>query len=242
MIGPIAARYPTVLAIRRSIADTRQAIGISLVELGRPREAVVEYRLALPIYEGMVEENRTVAIYRERLAACLNSMALVQDMLGDRPAAVSNYELSIVMREQLAREDPSTLLHQYMLADSFGSYADYLRRVGDRDGARENYRRALEVLRKVPSGNVIERYNRACYLAQYADLLPRVADRPTPAEASQSRVLLDEAMTNLRGAVRSGFGSSSLLDNDHNLDILRGRDDFRAMRQDLSFPSEPFAR
>jgi hypothetical protein len=52
----------------------------------------------------------------------------------------------------------------------------------------------------------------------------------------------DEAMAVLRRAIAAGFRDASRLASDPELIPLRSRADFQALRMDLEFPANPFAR
>ena len=56
------------------------------------------------------------------------------------------------------------------------------------------------------------------------------------------RALEEQAMDDLRRAIKGGFSESLTLRQDHCLDRLRGRDDFRLLMLDLAFPKDPFTR
>jgi serine/threonine protein kinase len=70
-------------------------------------------------------------------------------------------------------------------------------------------------------------YNAACYRAVTAAVL-RATDQ-SPAGAKQSAAEADRAMDWLRQAVSAGYDNGALLKKDHDLDVLRERDDFRKL-------------
>jgi hypothetical protein len=61
-----------------------------------------------------------------------------------------------------------------------------------------------------------------------------------PAGRDDTLPFADRALDALRRAVTAGFRNAANRD-DHDLDPLRDRPDFRLLLMDLAFPAEPFA-
>jgi eukaryotic-like serine/threonine-protein kinase len=60
-------------------------------------------------------------------------------------------------------------------------------------------------------------------------------------DSAAVRVLEDEALNDLRRAIKAGFSEPMTLRQDHCFDRLRNRPEFRVLMMDAIFPTEPFA-
>ena len=80
-------------------------------------------------------------------------------------------------------------------------------------------------------------------LARYHALLSGVLDRPGSGSSSaEGAAAADRAMRRLREAVAAGFHNLAQMRTEPDLDVLRGRDDFRLLLLDSAFPPDPFVR
>ena len=85
----------------------------------------------------------------------------------------------------------------------------------------------------------IDLYNLACTYAQLSVLVEHVATSPASSERAD---LAARGVETLTRAVSADKRYWSSMDQDHDLDPLRSRADFRALMLDRDFPPDPFAR
>jgi hypothetical protein len=113
------------------------------------------------------------------------------------------------------------------------------RQLGRTADALASYRRAADVLAAMGrQTDPTDVYNLACCLAQCA-ALGMAAEGPGAAPRSAHDA--DRALAALRRAIEAGGCDRADVDRDTDLDPLRTRPGFRALRLDLDFPAEPFA-
>jgi hypothetical protein len=110
--------------------------------------------------------------------------------------------------------------------------------LGDFAGAATDLRRALKLRDQQPSRVYWEFFITARYHAALAGLAGRAGSGVSAAEGAAEA---ETAMTLLRKAVVMGFRGAPLR-TEYALDPLRGRDDFRLLLMDLTFPADPFVR
>ena len=112
------------------------------------------------------------------------------------------------------------------------SVASVLVRLGRGAEAAADCRRAAEAWDKRGGSDAGSLYHAACFRAVTAAAL-RAADT-SPAEANQAEAEADRALAWLERAVAAGFGNAANMAEDHDLDALRHRADFKALLARLS--------
>jgi hypothetical protein len=107
--------------------------------------------------------------------------------------------------------------------------------LGRTDEARQSLQQAREHLDRLPRLDSNDRLTLVMILAQG---IPLAEESGT----NEGRRLGDQAIEQLRTAIRDGYANVHALRNDPALDPLRDRPDFQALLLDLAFPVDPFAR
>jgi tetratricopeptide (TPR) repeat protein len=105
--------------------------------------------------------------------------------------------------------------------------------------ALEALQDARQVLEAIRQPTALDLYNLACTYANLTTLGESATVPPTSAEREALALRAMDALRRSLGADERGF---AMLDRDHDLDPLRDRPDFRALKLDRGFPSDPFAR
>jgi hypothetical protein len=99
-------------------------------------------------------------------------------------------------------------------------------------------RQSVSILERLPTMQLTDLYNLACWHAQLAGVAAMSGSGITSAEG---RAEAERAMQWLHRAV-AGYRNVALMQRDHDLDPLRSRPDFQLLMMDLAFPADPFAR
>ena len=110
--------------------------------------------------------------------------------------------------------------------------ASGLVRAGRGAEAAADCRSAAETWEKVGASDAWNLYNAACFRAVTAAAL-RAADA-SPAGARQAEAEADRALAWLKRAVAAGFRDAATMAEDHDLDALRHRADFKELLARLS--------
>jgi hypothetical protein len=100
-------------------------------------------------------------------------------------------------------------------------------------------RRALSLYDALPGRSGEDWFETACCHATLATLAGKV-DTAVPATESQREE--DAAMAHLNRAASMGYRAGGAYRTEDALEPLRGRDDFRLLMMDVTFPAAPFAR
>ena len=181
-------------------------LAASYVDAGRFADALPIQREVLAVYRKILPPD-----YKDTLLAMV---ALAQSLYqtGD-PAEAGRLVDEYFAKAEGRIVDPSLVLNALSLR---------LRMARDRkdaDGCRET----AEQYEKLGRTDAVSFYNAACYRAVTAGLL--VGDAAAP-EA-------DRAMAWLSSAVAAGYNNRAQVENDSDLDALRGRADFRKLLESL---------
>ncbi len=242
VLEPVLRRYPTLSVVRRSMADLRIGIGVTLAELpGRVRESLVEYDQADALLESLVEENPTVPLFRARLAATASSRGYSLARLNDTAAASSAYDRAIALRERLAREQPTVSMYRILLGEDYGQLGNVQRQAGRLVEASRLYRQAITTMGDLQGSSILDRVILASWLAGAAGLIdhdPTLATRE--ARAIERDDLIRRALNLLREATDAGFRDPPSLTGDSNFAPLQDLPAYRLILRDMAFPDEPF--
>ncbi len=111
-------------------------------------------------------------------------------------------------------------------------------RIGQPAQALDSYRNGVAVLAAMPDPQMWDLYNLACGLAQMSAL---GAHESPPIDAEAREALAVRSVETLRRAIAAGMREFDFMDRDHDLDSLRDRADFLALKLDAGFPGDPFA-
>ena len=241
-LEPVLRHYPTLSAVRQSIADVRIGIGITLVELpGRERDSLIEYDQAAELLEPLVAENPDVPIFRSRLAATESSRAYSLDRLGDYEGAIRAYGRAIILRGRLAHDQPSVTMYRGLLGEDYGHLGDVYRHATRPAAALPLYRRALATMGDLPTHNVIARLNMASWSVAIASLLGHDPDQTLGDRLEADRqALIDRALGLLRMIADSGFHDAQSLTSDPNFAPLQSNPTYQSIVLDMAFPDPPF--
>jgi hypothetical protein len=196
---------------------------------------------AVAAHEGLVRADPASAVFRERLASCLEDLAILQRRAG-APGARQSLERSVPIRDALARDDPTSFHYQVALTRSYLLLAIEQAAAGDPDEALIAIRKAEEIAGRSPHVPSNTFYNLACAYAQCSAAARRGEGDLDPTERAASEDDANRAVAALRRAVAAGFANVPLIRRDVDLDPLRPRRDFQLVLLDLTFPDDPFQR
>jgi serine/threonine-protein kinase len=227
--------YPTVNEYRRALAGTYSNLGLLHQEGGDLDGALEDLGRARDHQEKLVRSEPGFPRYRRDLALTLTNMGPVLNAVGRREEALRTLEQAIDLQRPLGDANPSMLMYQSDLSMSYVSLGIVQRALGRRDEARQSLQQARERLDRLPRLGSNDRLTLATILAQSIPIAEEGG-------MNDGRRLGDQAIEQLRTAIRNGYANIHALRNDPALDPLRDRLDFQALLLDLAFPVDPFAR
>jgi serine/threonine protein kinase len=156
----------------------------------------------------------------------MNDLASSYAALGRPAEALKVREETLRLRRaKLGPDHPDTLLSRLIVASG-------LVQLGRGAEAAADCRPAAEAWEKRGGSDANSLYNAACYRAVTAAAL-RAADA-SPAGARQAEAEADRALAWLERAVAAGYRDAANMAEDHDLDALRHRADFKALLARLS--------
>jgi tetratricopeptide (TPR) repeat protein len=201
------------------------------MDLRRYGEAEDSYRNSIGITEQIVRDHPEVTEYQNQLAANYSNLGIAYMDTGHYNEAEDWLQRALTLRERLARDHPTVREYHADLANIHiilaGNYAR-----SDRPDKAENVLKGISK----DSLNEMGLYNLGCVYALFAPTLEKSLEKD--AHAAERKKRADEyasrAMDVLRQAVAKGFGNVPLMQADHDLDILRPRDDFKKLLAELA--------
>jgi hypothetical protein len=157
-----------------------------------------------------------------------------------KPAeALAAFERAIAIVQKLADADPNVASWQNKLALDLCFVGSLRQKAGRTSEGVASFRKAVAIWERLPTLAPHALFNLACAHASLAGI---ATDPGSGMTASEGRAEAVRAMHWLRNAVAAGYRKLDLMRTDPDLDPLRGRDDFRLLLMDLTFPADPFAR
>jgi tetratricopeptide (TPR) repeat protein len=201
-------------------ARLRRTLGQSYLYLGEPRTAAEHFEAARAL-----DARHRGPDDPETLRSMLG-LANSYQALGRHAEALKLFEETLALRKaKLGPDHPDTLESRLCVASA-------LVQLGRGAEAAADCRRAADAWEKLGGSDADSLYNTACFRAVTAAAL-RAADE-SPAGAKQAEGEADRAMAWLERAVAAGFTKAPLLAEDHDLDALRLRADFKELLARLS--------
>jgi serine/threonine protein kinase len=233
----LADADPSVVGFHRNLARSQSEIGWVRLQMGQPAEALPEFEQELATRRRMEAADPTNSGYRDDMANCETNLALALCQLGRPSEGRAACDRAIAIRQRLIEADPSNTTYPSGLGESFLRSGQLRRATGDIPGAAADWRRAVAVFEGLPPRTGDVAGLEACCHAMLSTLagLPgagvSVSDGPREAE---------RAMEILRRVAAEGL-RAPFLRVEPTLDPLRDLPDFRALRMEVCFPSDPFA-
>jgi tetratricopeptide (TPR) repeat protein len=235
----LAKRHPDVTQFQSDLALCHDRLGYELQLAGKPAEALASSKRALEIRQKLAAANPNVTEFQFSLSHIHQLIGWMLRQTGKPAEAVASFERAVAIMEKVADANPNVSKFQSELALDLcyvGSAASKADRTAD---AVTAWRRAVTIWTRMSSRTPTDLYNLACTHASIAGLAAKPGSGMT---AADGRADADQAMESLHRAVAAGYRRLSIFRTDPDLDVLRGRPDFRLLIMDLAFPSEPFVR
>ena len=219
------------------MASSLTDLGWLRLKSGNPGEAIDYFSREETIWKKLADANPAVPEFRDSLANCLTNGATVLLRLGRPAEARPRCDRAVALREALISANANVPHYRKNLAESLLRFGQAHQAAGDFVGASADWKRAVALLKTVEAldGEYIF-YYAGCHasLATMAGLAGTgVAGRERDAHS-------DQAMALLHQAAAMGYRNPGVYRTETAVDAIRGRDDFRLLLLDISFPRDPF--
>jgi tetratricopeptide (TPR) repeat protein len=204
----LGADHPETLASMNYLANNYRAVG-------RNAEALKLKEATLALQKAKLGPDHPDTLMS------MHGLANSYQNLGRPVEALHLYKQTLALRKvKLGPDHPDTLLNRIGVASC-------LVQLGRGAEAAADSLRAAEAWEKGGASDANSLYNCACFRAVSAAAV-RAADR-SPAGAKQAAAESDRSMAWLKRAVAAGFSSAATMAEDHDLDALRHRAEFKEL-------------
>jgi serine/threonine-protein kinase len=235
----LADAHPGNIQFQIDLAKSHEDIGSDLQLTGKTAEALAAFERALAIRRELADAKPNITEFQSLLARSHDVIGWGYRQSGKPVEALTAFERAMAIYRKLVDTDPSDILFQSRLALCLGTVGGIHLEAGRPAESAASVRQAVAILERLPTLEPNNRYNLACGYATLAGIATLPGSGMTPAEG---RAKAERAMQWLHRAVAAGYHNVTLMQQDHDLDPLRSRDDFQALMMDLAMPDDPFAR
>jgi tetratricopeptide (TPR) repeat protein len=239
ILQKIVAIEPGNTEFQSELGKTHQLIGRLLTWARKPAEALAAYDLARQVFERLLDVQPRVAAHGAGLANALTGAAEVlrlEHRLDEGRAlcvrATAAWEKAIKAAPEVAEFKSGPAEAQLRLGQ-------IERSSGDVAAASAAMRRAIEICKPIPAGDLTSDTIAACCHASSAALAGLAGSAISPA---QGEVETTRAMTILAGAMARGLRHVDWWMSEAALGPLRNRPDWKLLKMDLAMPEDPFVR
>jgi tetratricopeptide (TPR) repeat protein len=214
----------------RDLGGTLNNIGVLLQNKGRSAEALVMYRRAAERAEAAWAQAPQMIINGRFLTIQLNNVAAIERQLGHVDEALAAFRRVAEIWRKLAAENPAVPILHSNLWSAYRNLAIYQRELKQIEESRRTLRLASGVIDRLPSEGPEAQFKLACVRAECAAILGQGKAKLTAEEKSEQKNEADLAMDALRAAVTTGFRDAERFRKATELNVLRGRLDFKILQ------------
>jgi serine/threonine protein kinase/Flp pilus assembly protein TadD len=250
----LATEFPSVPDYRKSLALSHNNLGILLVMTSQWAEAEKQLRQALAIKEKLAAEFPTVLDYQVNLALSYGSLGSLMRDKGQPADSLEWFQKAINTLRRAYEHEPRNVDARRFLRDSHKGRAVAYDRLQKYAEAEKDWEKVIELSpSEEQPGFRASRATSRLNAGRAADAVAEVADLTKSSTwnaaqwyefacvysvasgmiADKKREYADRAMRLLHEAVRAGWTNVALLRNDHHLDALRDRGEFKKLVADL---------
>jgi tetratricopeptide (TPR) repeat protein/tRNA A-37 threonylcarbamoyl transferase component Bud32 len=227
-----SAREPTVADHKSKLALTLDNLADVFVESGRPELAEQTLRRCVELRAKIVGDFPNTPYWKGRLANDQERLAAFAAARGELVDARRLYAEVVRHRRSLVAFDPNNRDDRVALARSYSLFIESLLKISDHVKAAETVDEWVAVAGLPPD----DLKRAGSFLARCSSLATADASIATGRRAELTAVYASRAVKLLRNARDQGAWDRNELERDSSFDVLRSRDDFRAL---LSAPNAP---
>jgi WD40 repeat protein/serine/threonine protein kinase/Tfp pilus assembly protein PilF len=219
-----ATEFTRAQELRPDEFDSWGQRGRCYARLGQWERAAGEFDRAVSLRPDDVE------LLVERTACC-RQLNQPEKAAADYDKVMTLTAPELAERKTALEKAPTQRASREALTDSYRDLAERQRRMGRLTEAAAT----AEQVRQLWPGHAAHLYATAALLASW---LSAASAKPTAEEEAQRRGIADRAMAVLGEAVLAGYRDTDALDTETAWQSLRSREDFQALRRELTAKSE----
>jgi tetratricopeptide (TPR) repeat protein len=246
----LATEFPSVPDYRKFLARSHNNLGILLAKTRQWAQAEKQQRQALAVKEKLAAEFPALPEYQMELGASYGSLADLMRLNGQPADSLEWFQKAIDTLRPVHQQEPRNADARRFLRSSYAGRATAYDKLQKHADAEKDWDKAIELSPSEEQPGV--RAFRATSLAnagRLAEAVTEVAELTksatwSPAQwydfacvyalasgkiADKKREYADRAMGLLQKAVHAGFSDAAHMKQDHDLDPLRERADFKAL-------------
>lgn len=226
--GKLVQERPDVLPEEwETFGRSRTVLGMAYRNANQSEKAEEEQRQALRIFEKLAQDHPDVPEYAYDVGRCRMELARTAETAGRPESALEEYAKAIENMEQAMRK--GYLRARNYIIDARIMRAGVLADLRDLGRAIED----LEAVVRQRDLNHLNLYNAACFFSRASAKVGHDT-KLSPTDRNRLKAgYADRAMDFLHQAVAKGWRHPSMIKEDHDLDPLRSRSDFRKLLADL---------
>jgi tetratricopeptide (TPR) repeat protein/tRNA A-37 threonylcarbamoyl transferase component Bud32 len=263
----LASQNPSVLGYQHDLAKCNNNLALLYSAAGQTPKAEAAFREAVKLYQGLVQQQPARSEYGLELGGTCGNLGQLLIIRGQPEAALPWYDQAQTILEPLATGKPEAALARLYLRNSYAGRAQALTALGRHGEAVKAWDRVLELEwgpqragLRVWRAQALARASKADLAAAEAEELGRQQQLTDAARYELARVYglcaglgsaspaqvethARRALDLLRQAQANGYFKDAArlgeLDREKDLDALRRRAEFRALRTELSAKAKP---
>ncbi len=217
----------------RDLGGTLNNIGVLLANKGRIPEALMMYRRAAERAEAPWTQAPQMVINGRFLTVQLTNVATMERQLGHVDEALAAFRRVAEIWRKLAAENPAVPSLYSNLWMAYRNLAIYQRELKQIEESKRTLLLASRVIDRLPSDGPEALFKLACVRAECAAILGQGKAKLTAEEKAEQKNEADLAMEALSKAVAAGFRDVERLRKAAELNVLRGRLDFKFLQSFL---------
>lgn len=220
----LVTSQPADVGRRSAVAENCSLLAAMQAMYGNPAGAVAAFQESISIWRKLAEEHPQQAEYQNALAGTMCDLAGIyrsQQKLAEAKQLLIEAE---PYHRAALDADPNQPRFRQFYRINRGKLSGILTALGDHEGA---FRTAQE-LAEIAAG-VDDVYNAAGFLGKCVKLAEQDPDLAEDQRTERVKQYADKAMALLSQAVEQGFADEEQIEQNADLDPLRGRDDFQAL-------------
>ena len=155
---------------KQQLAKSFSRVGQTLINTGKPREAVAQLEKALAQLQAITESRSKNNGLKTELTTILTRLGEARSQLGDFQAALADYEQSVNIHREVLQDFAGDVRVSRNLAMAYESIAETHEKIAASSGgeksraaraaARDNYKKALDILLRHEADRVIAEFDR----------------------------------------------------------------------------------
>jgi tetratricopeptide (TPR) repeat protein len=221
--------HPDVPDFQAELARTHSDLGGLHHNVGQDEQAESDLQRALPILEKLAREHPDVPEYAWGLAYGYEVLGMAANAQDKTDLALASCDKAVAILETLVEKESRNQRWRIDLWDNRLLRAAIWAQRGDHARAVQEVE-ALAATRELSENNL---YNLACVYARAAAAAGKDEKLPAAERSRFQDRYATQAVDSLRQAVARGFRNLPGLQNDPDLEAVRGRPEFQKLVQEL---------